>query len=149
MGLMTKDFKMAYSFIENDGMYEMNFNYEDKKGIKINRDFAGNDLQEMIRELTKDIDKELTQQRLKLEQAKKNDKSDEKVEEKDVITKLKQTIKELKEENVCLKSDMQILQQRADDAVNKLMQMEEEKQSEEDELISLFKQFGFKPVKWR
>jgi hypothetical protein len=29
------------------------------------------------------------------------------------------------------------------------MQMEEEKQSEEDELISLFKQFGFKPVKWR
>jgi chromosome segregation ATPase len=149
MGLMTKDFKMAYSFIENDGMYEMNFNYEDKKGIKINRDFAGNDLQEMIRELTKDIDKELTQQRLKLEQAKKNDKSDEKVEEKDVITKLKQTIKELKEENVCLKSDMQILQQRADDAVNKLIQMEEEKQSEEDELISLFKQFGFKPVKWR
>jgi chromosome segregation ATPase len=149
MGLMTKDFKMAYSFIENDGMYEMNFNYEDKKGIKINRDFAGNDLQEMIRELTKDINEELTQQSLKLEQAKKNDKSDEKVEEKDAIAKLKQTIKELKEENVCLKSDMQILQQRADDAVNKLMQMEEEKQSEEDELISLFKQFGFKPVKWR
>ena len=146
---MTKDFKMAYSFIENDGMYELNFNYEDKKGIKINRDVAGNDLQEMIRELTKDINKELTQQSLKLEQAKKNDKSDEKVEEKDVIAKLKQTIKELKEENVCLKSDMQILQQRADDAVNKLMQMEEENQSEEDELISLFKQFGFKPVKWR
>lgn len=149
MGLMTKDFKMAYSFIENDGMYEMNFNYEDEKGIKINRDIAGNDSQEMIRELSKDINKELTQQYLKLEQAKKNDKSDEKVEEKDAIAKLKQTIKELKEENVCLKSDMQILQQRADDAVNKLMQMEEEKQSEEDELISLFKQFGFKPVKWR
>lgn len=146
---MTKDFKMAYSFIENDGMYEMNFNYEDEKGIKINRDIAGNDSQEMIRELSKDINKELTQQYLKLEQAKKNDKSDEKVEEKDAIAKLKQTIKELKEENVCLKSDMQILQQRADDAVNKLMQMEEEKQSEEDELISLFKQFGFKPVKWR
>lgn len=146
---MTKDFKMAYSFIENDGMYEMNFNYEDEKGIKINRDIAGNDSQEMIRELSKDINKELTQQYLKLEQAKKNDKSDEKVEEKDAITKLKQTIKELKEENVCLKSDMQILQQRADDAVNKLMQMEEEKQSEEDELISLFKRFGFKPVKWR
>ena len=149
MGLMTKDFKMAYSFIENDGMYEMNFNYEDEKGIKINRDIAGNDSQEMIRELSKDINKELTQQYLKLEQAKKNDKSDEKVEEKDAIAKLKQTIKELKEENVCLKSDMQILQQRADDAVNKLMQMEEEKQSEEDELISLFKRFGFKPVKWR
>ena len=146
---MTKDFKMAYSFIENDGMYEMNFNYEDEKGIKINRDIAGNDSQEMIRELSKDINKELTQQYLKLEQAKKNDKSDEKVEEKDAIAKLKQTIKELKEENVCLKSDMQILQQRADDAVNKLMQMEEEKQSEEDELISLFKRFGFKPVKWR
>lgn len=146
---MTKDFKMVYSFIENDGMYEMNFNYEDEKGIKINRDIAGNDSQEMIRELSKDINKELTQQYLKLEQAKKNDKSDEKVEEKDAIAKLKQTIKELKEENVCLKSDMQILQQRADDAVNKLMQMEEEKQSEEDELISLFKHFGFKPVKWR
>lgn len=146
---MTKDFKMAYSFIENDGMYEMNFNYEDEKGIKINRDIAGNDSQEMIRELSKDINKELTQQYLKLEQAKKNDKSDEKVEEKDAIAKLKQTIKELKEENVCLKSDMQILQQRADDAVNKLIQMEEEKQSEEDELISLFKRFGFKPVKWR
>lgn len=144
---MTKSSKVACSFVEKDGAYEINFDYEDNQGLKISRDVAGNDPAEMLNTLRQDITKDVLQQR-KLKQAKENDKSDKKVEEKENIAALKQTIEKLKEQNLSLKTDLQILQQRADDAVNQLMEIKKKQESEEDELISLFKSLGFKPSRW-
>lgn len=149
---MTKNLKVACSFVENDGAYEINFDYADNDGIAVKKGIKGDNPRKMLNELQQDITRDLIQQTKNLKQAKENDKSDKNVEKEDYINQLKQTVKELTQQNNSLKADLQILQRRADDAVNKLMQLEEKQVSteddeddEEDEFIWLLKDLGFKP----
>lgn len=146
---MTKNLKVACSFVENDGTYEINFDYADNDGIAVKKGIKGDNPRKMLNELQQDITRDLIQQTKNLKQAKENDKSDKNVEKKDDINQLKQTIKELTQQNYSLKADLQTLQRRADDAVNKLMQLEEKQTSteddEEDEFVLWLKDLGFKP----
>ena len=129
-------FKTECSLTEKNGAYEMNFNYKNDKGIDIKEDIAGNDPITMAKELRDNVVAKMLKQQKQLEQAKqeKEKKSDKKVEEKEDgrVAALKAKIKELTEENNSLKTDLQILQQRADDAVNQLMVQKEAEEAEED-----------------
>jgi len=107
--------------------YQMGVSIKNSEGINIDYSIEGDDPDEMMEEAIKDIVSDYLQQASKLEQEKQEkEKKANKVEKKprendEYIAQLEKIVKDLTTENNSLKTDLNILQQRADDAVNKKM----------------------------
>lgn len=107
--------------------YQMGVSIKNSDGVNINYSIEGDDPDEMMEEAIKDIVSDYLQQASKLEQEmqekeKKANKVEKKPRENDeYIAQLEKIVEDLTTENNSLKTDLNILQQRADDAVNKKM----------------------------
>lgn len=107
--------------------YQMGVSIKNSDGVNINYSIEGDDPDEMMEEAIKDIVSDYLQQASKLEQEtqekeKKANKIEKKPRENDeYIAQLEKIVEDLTSENNSLKTDLNILQQRADDAVNKKM----------------------------
>lgn len=155
---MARGMKINCFLTEQNGDYKIDFHYGDTRGIKVNKKIRGNDPEEMVNELTQDIVQDYLTQDTKLKQikeaeAKKQDDIEEnaKVRKDDVyIAQLEKIIEDLTYENNSLKTDLDVLQKRVDDAVNQAQQEPEEKEEElaEDIFDHLFDDFDFKPMRY-
>ena len=131
---------------KDDG-YQMGVSIKNSDGIDIDYSIEGDDPTTMIDEAIKDIVDDYLTQWEELEQARKTKEEEEKknqVEEKedDYIKQLQEIIEDLKAENNSLKTDLNILQRRADDAVNKQMNKKSNAPFRfDDSLIDFFDKF--------
>ena len=113
---------------ENDD-YSIDFSYEDSEGRYVEQSIQSDDLESAISELTKDVLDTLEEQaQLESEEGSNEevegieyieyleDRLDEVTEKNEVLM---DTIEKLKNRVMSLELDNQVLQQRADDAVNK------------------------------
>lgn len=103
------------SMVEKDGGYSVDFNYEDTEGYEFEGSYEGDNLEEMVEDLFDDVINELL---VKATEPQEEEKSEEEVEENEYIKQLERIVQDLKNENNSLKTDINILQRRADDAVN-------------------------------
>ena len=99
------------SMVEQDGDYKIGFHYNDSKGIDIDRTVEGKDLNAMLDNLIDDIVESLAEQQ-------KPKKAPQQKEKDEYTLQLEKIIKDLTYENNSLKTDLNILQKRADDATN-------------------------------
>ena len=113
----NKGVTISCSMIENDGQYKVGFNYKDSNGLEFDNTYEGEDPEEMIEDLFDDVLNEIVASQL--EPTQEEEKSEEEVEKDAYIIELEKMIAKLQEDNKSLKTDIDILQRRADDAVNK------------------------------
>lgn len=115
---MGKGVTINCSVVEQDGEYEVGFNYSDSDGLDIEANLDGDDVEEVLDELVNIIVDEYTDFLAeKTKQAEEEKESDEEAEDT-YVRQLEKIIEDLTAENNSLKTDNDILQRRADDAVN-------------------------------
>ena len=123
---------------KNESGYQMGVSIKNSDGIDIDYSIEGDDIDTMLEEAIYDIFEDYAVQTQKLEQAKKAKeekvkKAEEKQEAEDeYILQLHKIIEDLTQENNSLKTDLDILQKRADDAVNKNMEHLNQKEHFDD-----------------
>ena len=100
-----------------DDFYEVGLRYSDTEGIDIDILAADDDLPGLLEDLVYDFMDEYMAQYCELDSSEESE-SDEEVADKAYISQLESLIEDLTYENNSLKTDLKILQRRADDAVN-------------------------------
>ena len=113
---MSESTKVNISICGTDGDYEANFKCKTNDGIDIDYTIAGEDIISMLEEMLDDVTQEMCEQVLR-EEEKEVEESDE---EDEYIAQLEKIVEDLMAENRSLKTDNDILQRRADDAVNNI-----------------------------
>lgn len=116
---------MSCSLVEQDGSYDLGVTVKNSEGIDIDYTISGDDPKQMLEDAICDILAEIYLQ----EQVDEED-SDKEVEDDDYyIAYLEKLVSDLEAENDSLKMDNEILQRRADDAVNQAMKKKERSES--------------------
>ena len=133
---------MNCSWTENDGKFELGYQYKDSNGVDINRNVKSNSYSDLINKTINSFKNDYINQTKKIEEAKKkSEKVEEKQDARDAkIAQLEKKLQELIAENDSLKANNKILQRRADDAVNKTMNKKEEKASSKTEAVDPFEE---------
>lgn len=117
---------MSCSLVEQDGSYELGVTVKNSEGIDIDYTISGDDPKQILEDAIYDILEEIYLQ----EQVSEEKDSDEEVEDNDhYIAYLEKLVSDLEAENDSLKMDNEILQRRADDAVNQTMKKKERSES--------------------
>ena len=118
--MSTKGMTISCSMVENDGEYQLGFKYQDTNDIEFDEVYEGNDLEEILEDLANDATQSIIEQLAAAQEGEeKEEKSEEEVEKDEYTLQLEKLIEELKAENRSLKTDVAILQRRADDAVKR------------------------------
>ena len=132
--MSSKGMTISCSMIENDGQYEVGFSYKDSDDIEFDETYEGDDLEDILEDLANDAVASLIEQRLGMPQE-EEEKSEEEAEKDEYTLQLEKIIEDLTAENNSLKTDVKILQRRADDAVNKIMNNSKVRVSNLDKLL--------------
>lgn len=136
---------MNLSLAENDGKYELGYQYKDSNGIDMNHNIKSDSYQKLISEAIRSFNTNYSNQMRKLEEDKKAKETEKKQDnDSEKIAQLEKQIKELIAENDKLKINNKILQHRMDDTVNQTMKKKEEnptKTKHYDPLQELFDLF--------
>ena len=132
--MSSKGMTISCSMIENDGQYEVGFSYKDSDDIEFDETYEGDDLEDILEDLANDAVASLIEQRLGMPQE-EEEKSEEEAEKDEYTLQLEKIIEDLTAENNSLKTDVKILQRRADDAVNKTMNNSKVRVSNLDKLL--------------
>lgn len=109
---MPKGVTVNCSMVEQDGKYEIGFHYKDSDGINVEKKANGEDYESLIYDIFDDVLEDISKQ-----QAAQKKKVEEKKDP--YVAQLEKIIEDLTYENNSLKTDLNILQKRADEAVNK------------------------------
>ena len=113
---------MSCSLVEQDGSYDLGVTVKNSEGVDIDYTISGDDPKQILEDAIYDILEEIYLQ----EQVDEEEDSDEEVEDDDYyIAYLEKLVSDLEAENYSLKMDNEILQRRADDAVNQAMKKKE------------------------
>lgn len=143
---MATGWTIKCSLVGQDDTYKMKFNYKDSDGINVNQEAAGNDPESVVYQLANDAIADIIKQQKVLEE-KVPEEPEKKVEEHDdnYIAQLEKIIEDLTYENNSLKTDLNILQRRADDAVNR----EAQKANKKNEKVEdWFEDFDYIPCRY-
>lgn len=158
---MAAGWKIKCSLVEQDDSYKMRFSYKDTDGIAVSQEATGNDPEEVVYQLANDAIADIIAQQKILDEV-----PEEKEEEKEVkepehdetyIAQLEKLIEDLTYENNSLKTDLDILQRRADDVVNKSIQEKEEKEKNDKKIVNenlfkdaekWFEDFDYTPLRY-
>lgn len=136
---------MNVSLTENDGKYELGYQYKDSSGIDMNHNIKSDNYQKLISEVIQSFKTNYANQMKKLEESKKAEETEKKQDDNSIkIAQLEKQIKELTAENDKLKINNKILQRRMDDTINQTMEKKEEnpvKTKHYDPLQELFNLF--------
>lgn len=110
---------MNCSLVENDGKYELGIKYTDSDGIDIDYTTESEDVLSLIEDAYEAIANQYEDQKRSLEEPdEKFEEESEKPQKDEYTLQLEKIIEDLTIENNSLKTDLDILQRRADDAVN-------------------------------
>lgn len=154
---MATGWTIKCSLVGQDDTYKMKFNYKDSDGINVNQEAAGNDPESVVYQLANDAIADIIKQQKVLEEKvpeepeKKVEEPKKKVEEKEdnYTAQLEKIIEDLTYENNSLKTDLNILQRRADDAVNREAQKTNKKNDKvEDWFEDWFGDFDYIPCRY-
>lgn len=127
-----------------DEDYQMGISIKNSDGIDIDYSIEGDNPATMIDEALEDIINDYLTQCKELEQTKKAKEEEELVEEDAYVKQLHKIIEDLKAENNSLKTDLDILQRRADDTVNKKMNKKSNASYKfDDSLIDFLNEFFY------
>lgn len=126
---MNKGMTINMSMVEQDGKYNLGFNWNSSDGFKINREISGEDPEQAIDELLGAVIEELIEHYSKEEEI-EEDKEPASEEESNYVKQLEKTIELLKKENNSLKVDKNVMQRRINNLVNekKVKEPKEEKE---------------------
>lgn len=109
-----------------DDFYEVGIHYSDTDGIEIDMLTSDDeDVYGLVEDTLYDFMEEYLAQKNSLALDDCEEESDEEVEEEDYVAELEGIIDDLIYENNSLKTDIKILQRRADDAVNESIKQRE------------------------
>lgn len=115
--MTTEGFTLSCNITEKDGKCVGNIDYSDTNDIFISQSVSGDDPEEILETLAHDVMEELLYQSQLMIEEEEEEESGEEVD--DYVAKLEAMVKQLQNENDSLRLDNDILQRRADDAVNK------------------------------
>ena len=114
--MATEGFSLCCNITNKNGVYTADIDYNDTDGVVVSQSNFGEDPEKVMETLLYDVMDELLYQSSLQENEEEEEELDEEVD--DYVAKLEAMVEKLQNENESLRLDNDILQRRADDAVN-------------------------------